>query len=644
LARLAPNGLLDATKDEAIISGWWTSYPNANIAIRCGEESGLVVLDIDAYRGGVYSFEDLESQHGRVPYSIRAKTGSGGGSSHIYLAHPRDGRRISSNASGKLGAGLDVKADGGYVVAPPSLHASGGRYIWLDTDNSHLEPAPAWLLNLLGSTNSAPENPINTGIELPEEDAKRLADEWFAKAALRVEAGSPRHDTWVWFVIQMKDSAVPIAVTAQYVDEFLHVAGELGSARNVTEQELRAALAWAYGKARRDPLPAARRALDDQRLKPKEPDEKPIASATTAIEPWINLDGLREELRQVARTRVSTGIPALDKATKGGLPGGAVTLLVGPVGSCKTALAVQLGITRSRALGKVCYAYMPDQGGVQPLARLAETYGDITDDDASFAQFCLEVGPVFRVFDERQTGVTLETFRNAVLAATDVGAVIIDTPQTVATKSDDDERRVIDLAMGVARELSSKLTTHALIPSHANRASTAARKKEDRTMERAAGLGSAKLEHRSQLVLFLERRDGEGEDPATEVDVLVAKASFGKAGARFRLVLDAARWHLSEIDFAADQAGDEARRENKIVERKATESVVHRDAILKIVDAEPDKTVGASLVRIKSGWGGRASELSETLALFVEDGVLEVYLGEKPKTGGRQPKLYRRKA
>src|ERR1035441_222533 len=64
-------------------------------------------------------------------------------------------------------------------------------------------------------------------------------------------------------------------------------------------------------------------------------------------------------------------------------------------------LAVQLGITRSRALGKVCYAYMPDQGGVQPLARLAETYGDITDDDASFAQFCLEVGPVFRSEERR---------------------------------------------------------------------------------------------------------------------------------------------------------------------------------------------------------------------------------------------------
>jgi hypothetical protein len=163
-------------------------------------------------------------------------------------------------------------------------------------------------------------------------------------------------------------------------------------------------------------------------------------------------------------------------------------------------------------------------------------------------------------------------------------------------------------------------------------------------MERAAGLGSAKLEHRSQLVLFLERRDGEGEDPATEVDVLVAKASFGKAGARFRLILDAARWHLSEIDFAADQAGDEARRENKIVERKATESVVHRDAILKIVDAEPDKTVGASFARIRSDWGGRPSQLSDTLDIFVEDGVLDVYMGERAKTGGKPPRFYRRKA
>jgi hypothetical protein len=70
----------------------------------------------------------------------------------------------------------------------------------------------------------------------------------------------------------------------------------------------------------------------------------------------------------------------------------------------------------------------------------------------------------------------------------------------------------------------------------------------------------------------------------------------------------------------------------------------HRDELLEIVDAEPDKMVGVSIVRIKAGWHGRQADIFNTLALLVEDGVLEVYLGEKPKTGGRQPRFYRRKA
>ena len=68
-----------------------------------------------------------------------------------------------------------------------------------------------------------------------------------------------------------------------------------------------------------------------------------------------------------------------------------------------------------------------------------------------------------------------------------------------------------------------------------------------------------------------------------------------------------------------------------------------KDALLEIVDAEPDKTVGVSMVRIKAGWHGRQADIFNTLALLVEDGVLEEYLGEKPKTGGRTPKWYRRK-
>ena len=70
----------------------------------------------------------------------------------------------------------------------------------------------------------------------------------------------------------------------------------------------------------------------------------------------------------------------------------------------------------------------------------------------------------------------------------------------------------------------------------------------------------------------------------------------------------------------------------------------HRDELLEIVDAEPDKTVGVSMVRIKAGWHGRQADIFNTLALLVEDEVLDVYIGSMPKMGGRQTRFYRRKA
>jgi RecA/RadA recombinase len=361
-------------------------------------------------------------------------------------------------------------------------------------------------------------------------------------------------------------------------------------------------------------------------------------AATSA---WMQLEGLREELRIVAATRVPTGIPTLDKATKGGLPGGTVTLLVGPEGSCKTALAVQLGIGRARKLGKVCYGYMPDQGGAQPLARLAETFGDVAENDVAFRKFVTEIGPFFRVFDERRAGVTLETFRTAVLDAKDVGAVIIDTPQTVAVDDEEDERRILDRCMDVAREIASKLTTQVLVPSHANRASTAARKKEDRNMERSAALGSAKLGHRSQLVMFMEKI--EADDESTQIDTLTTKCSYGRSGMRFRLVLNDSTWVLAEVDYAAvDPVADLAREENRRGEKKATEQRAHRQAILAIVDGAP-ANIGVSLTRIRSTWGGRVADLGGVMRLLVEDGILETHLGPRPPTGGRQPLFYHRK-
>lgn len=123
LSRLAPKGLHNATTDEATIRRWWTSWRDANIAIRTGD--GLLVVDIDPKNGGDDSLSDLLALHGPLPDTATVITGSGG--THFYFCV--DGRyRNAANLGGW--DGIDVRADGGYVVAPPSLHLSGRRYEW----------------------------------------------------------------------------------------------------------------------------------------------------------------------------------------------------------------------------------------------------------------------------------------------------------------------------------------------------------------------------------------------------------------------------------------------------------------------------------------------------------------------------------
>jgi hypothetical protein len=129
------------SEDEA--RGWLRAWPEAGIGIVTGAISGLVVLDVDPRHGGDASLERLEREHGRLPVTLEARTGSGG--RHLYFAHP--GGLVRNKAA--LAAGIDLRGDGGYVVAPPSLHASGRRYAWVEDRapaSARPAPLPAWLL------------------------------------------------------------------------------------------------------------------------------------------------------------------------------------------------------------------------------------------------------------------------------------------------------------------------------------------------------------------------------------------------------------------------------------------------------------------------------------------------------------------
>jgi hypothetical protein len=132
-----------AGRDE--VERWLERWPDANMAIVTGALSGLVVLDVDVRHGGDESLERLECDHGPLARTVEAM--SGGGGRHRYFAHP--GGTVPNRVA--CAAGIDVRGDGGCVVAPPSLHASGRCYAWAPgcaPDELALAPLPRWLLAL----------------------------------------------------------------------------------------------------------------------------------------------------------------------------------------------------------------------------------------------------------------------------------------------------------------------------------------------------------------------------------------------------------------------------------------------------------------------------------------------------------------
>ena len=157
---------------EQEILAWWKEHPTANIGIITGLVSGIVVLDTDGE-------EALEALKGRyIPTTAVSKTGKG---FHYIFRHP--GGHGLANWAKKI-PGCDFRGDGGYIVAPPSVHPSGAVYEWVVELESKddLAEAPSWLIEICGAKNivkaESPDDP----------------DAWYVKAMKGVGEGE-RNDT-----------------------------------------------------------------------------------------------------------------------------------------------------------------------------------------------------------------------------------------------------------------------------------------------------------------------------------------------------------------------------------------------------------------------------------------------------------------
>ncbi len=125
------HGVNDWTDNPQTVADWWAEHPDSNIGIACGTPSGgLLVLDFDVDeerdKDGLATLNEWERTHGPLPETAVAITGGGG--MHYLYRTDRTNIRPSTNPE----LGVDVRCDGSYIVAPPSVHESGKSYGWQD--------------------------------------------------------------------------------------------------------------------------------------------------------------------------------------------------------------------------------------------------------------------------------------------------------------------------------------------------------------------------------------------------------------------------------------------------------------------------------------------------------------------------------
>lgn len=149
---LTEHGLKDASLNGEIIKTWWSKWSTANVGVCTGKESKLIVLDVDTPKGGAESIKKITSQYGNIPITLSVHTGGGG--KHYFFEHPCNGFNYRNATNLKGFKGIDLRADGGYVIAAPSNHVSGDQYLWERYKDTKLQPLPGWLDILIKQENT----------------------------------------------------------------------------------------------------------------------------------------------------------------------------------------------------------------------------------------------------------------------------------------------------------------------------------------------------------------------------------------------------------------------------------------------------------------------------------------------------------
>lgn len=288
---LLSNGFKGATKNMPLIGRMWAKFPGAMVGIPTGEQLGAWVLDVDVHKdedgntvNGYETLAALEAKHGELPATATAKTAGGG--EHRYFNYVAGVRN-----RGGLGAGLDVRGSGGYVIAPGSMTTDGREYSWLDYDGPGLPPmadAPEWLLSLV----------------LPRHQVQAAND-------YRYEAGE--NDAYVERAIQLEleeTASVPMgAGRNNRLNQAAYALGTFVGAGALAEMEARALLqdvARGWGRDWVQCCKTIENGLDAGRRNPRDIPERTHQEDSTRL---IDTSRLIEN-SQRKKEATTTGVPA----------------------------------------------------------------------------------------------------------------------------------------------------------------------------------------------------------------------------------------------------------------------------------------------------------------------------------------------
>ena len=252
------HGFKSASADPRVVAARAAEYPDANIGIATGKVSGLIVIDIDPRNGGDLTLKRLAAAGKRFPKTVEAISCQNG--RHLYYAYDR---RAKSCRKSKLGMGIDVKMDGGYVVAPPSVWSRNGQaYRWLRSpQRSAVRPLPRWIVDALQS----PPKPKLHRARLPPphefEGYRRQALAQLQRLAARMAAlGDGRHQAPFIMACRIgKYQRHGLLSDAEIEEAFLAACASNGALAKYTSEDLRAQIKNGLRRAANDELPPLRR-------------------------------------------------------------------------------------------------------------------------------------------------------------------------------------------------------------------------------------------------------------------------------------------------------------------------------------------------------------------------------------------------